>query len=327
MKRENNLFEKVIDMNNIHNAILNSSKGKLYQDEVKNILSNTDYYALQIRDMLIRDKYKTSKYIIFKKKSGYKMRDIYKLPYYPDRIIHHCIVQILKPIWIKLLIRNTFSTIPNRGIHDGVNRIKKSMVDIENTKYCLKTDVHHFYPSIDHVFLKNIIRKKIKDERLLSLIDNIIDSANGIPIGNYLSQWLANIYLAYFDHYCKEILKCKYYFRYCDDVVILGNSKKELHDVLAKMKLYLKYKLNLDMKENYQIFPIDKRGIDFLGYRFFHGYILVRKRIVKDMKKSKSQLSKSSYYGWLCHADSYRLINKYYGDKEIQRFCKRRVSS
>lgn len=327
MKRENNLFEKVIDMNNIHNAILNSSKGKLYQDEVKNILSNTDYYSLQIRDMLIRDKYKTSKYIIFKKKSGYKIRDIYKLPYYPDRIIHHCIVQILKPIWIKLLIRNTFSTIPNRGIHDGVNRIKTSMVDIENTKYCLKTDVHHFYPSIDHVLLKNIIRKKIKDERLLSLIDNIIDSANGIPIGNYLSQWLANIYLAYFDHYCKEILKCKYYFRYCDDVVILGNSKNELHDVLAKMKLYLKYKLNLDMKENYQIFPVDKRGIDFLGYRFFHGCILVRKRIVKDMKNSKSQLSKSSYYGWLCHADSYRLINKYYGDKEIQRFCKRRVSS
>lgn len=147
--------------------------------------------------------------------------------------------------------------------------------------------------------------------------------ADGIPIGNYLSQWLANVYLAYFDHYCKEILLCRYYYRYCDDIVILGNNKEKLHYICNEIRKYMINKLNVSIKDNYQIFPIDRRGIDFLGYRFFHGYILVRKRIVKDMKRARSTQSKMSYYGWLCHADSYRLIKKYYGNEEVRRFCKR----
>lgn len=327
MKRYNKLFEKVVDIDNIKDAIKNSSKGKLKKKEVKLVLNNIDLYVEKIRNMLINGNYNTSKYFIFNKKSGYKIRKIYELPYYPDRIIHHCIVQILKPIWMNLFVRDTYATIPKRGIHDCVKRIKDDLMDINRTKFCLKMDIHHFYPSIDHDCLKQILRRKIKDKKLLCLIDGIIESADGIPIGNYLSQWLANIYLAYFDHYCKEILKCKYYYRYCDDIVILGDNKEKLHYICMEIRKYMVNRLNVSIKDNYQIFPIDKRGIDFLGYRFFHGYTLVRKRIVKDMKKAKSIQSKMSYYGWLCHADSYRLINKYYGNKEIQRFCKRGVSA
>lgn len=234
MKRYNKLFEKVVDIDNIKDAIKNSSKGKLKKKEVKLVLNNIDLYVEKIRNMLINGNYNTSKYFIFNKKSGYKIRKIYELPYYPDRIIHHCIVQILKPIWMNLFVRDTYATIPKRGIHDCVKRIKDDLMDINRTKFCLKMDIHHFYPSIDHDCLKQILRRKIKDKKLLCLIDGIIESADGIPIGNYLSQWLANIYLAYFDHYCKEILKCKYYYRYCDDIVILGDNKEKLHYICTE---------------------------------------------------------------------------------------------
>ncbi|MGC8000391.1 RNA-directed DNA polymerase, partial [Salmonella enterica] len=84
-----------------------------------------------------------------------------------------------------------------------MKHLKKNLKDIQNTKYCLKMDIRKCYPSIDHLILKNIVRKKIKDKRLLELLDGIIDSAPGIPIGNYLSQFFANLYLSYFDHWLK----------------------------------------------------------------------------------------------------------------------------
>ena len=119
----------------------------------------------------------------------------------------------------------------NRGIHKLVNNLKKALkYDPEGTKYCLKLDIKKFYPSINHDILKEILRYKIKDEELLQVLDGIIDSAEGVPIGNYLSQFFANLYLAYFDHWIKEVLKVIYYFRYCDDITILGANKEELHE-------------------------------------------------------------------------------------------------
>lgn len=145
-------------------------------------------------------------------------------------------MNILEPIWLSIFTKDTYSCIKNRGIHKLVNNLKKALKsDPEGTKYCLKLDIKKFYPSINHDILKQIIRYKIKDEELLQLLDEIIDSAEGVPIGNYLSQFFANLYLAYFDHWIKEILKVIYYFRYCDDITILGSSKEELHEWLLKI--------------------------------------------------------------------------------------------
>lgn len=146
-------------------------------------------------------------------------------------------------------------------------------------------DITKFYPSIDHNILKSIISRKIKDTKVLEILYEIIDSVNGIngiygkgvPIGNYLSQYFANLYLTGFDHWCKEELKCRYYYRYADDIVILGESKAHLRNVLVAIKLYLKHVLKLGVKGNYQIFPVESRGIDFVGYVFRHDYIRVRK--------------------------------------------------
>jgi len=322
MKRYNNLYERVVAVDNIKNAYKNARIGKKHYREVKKMDENPDDFINELYNILKNEQFENSDYVIFKRLTGHKEREIYKLPFFPDRIVHHCIVQVVQPIWINLLIRDTFSTIPGRGIHDGVNRIKLALINRQGTKYCLKMDVKKYYPSIDHNILKSVLSRKIKDEKLINLMSIIIDSSKGIPIGNYISQWFGNIYLAYFDHFVKENLKVKYYFRYCDDLVIFDSSKQHLRSIKTAIEQYLNNNLKLKLKENYQIFPVDSRGVDFLGYRFFHDYTLVRKSIVKNFKrkiknKKTNKHIDSAYWGWFKHADTFRLTNKYFTNERI----------
>lgn len=279
-------------------------------------------YLTALQKMLIDGRFKTSKYVAMIKQCSGKQRDILKLPYYPDRIVHHCIVQVLAGVWYKALIRDTFACIPGRGIHDGLRRIKHALRDRPGTRYCLKIDVQKFYPSVDHAILKTIIRRKIKDVKVLDLIDEIIDSTSaGVPIGNYLSQHFGNLYLNGYDHWMKEARGCRYYYRYCDDVVVLDGCKERLHQLRKDTARYWSEHLNLTMKPNWQVFPVDARGIDFLGYRFFHGYTLLRKslarRAVTKMRRIKRHWrripprsvigSVVSYDGWMRHANCLNL--------------------
>lgn len=324
MKRYGNLYEKIYDLDNIRLAHLNARRGKRHYDEVKTVDANLEFYLQKIQDMLRDKTFQNGKYHIFKRNFDGKEREIFKLPYFPDRIIHHCIMQILEPIWRKTLVRDTYSSIKGRGLHDGVKRMKAALQDREGTRYCLKLDVKKFYPSVDHTVLKQTVRRKIKCQDTLWLLDEIIDSTSGIPIGNYLSQYFGNIYLSGLDHLIKERFQVKHYFRYCDDIVILSGTKEELHNILQAIRDYCKT-LVLSVKENHQIFPTDTRGIDFLGYRFFHDFTLLRKSIAMSFKKKISLIRKRwstmakskvvngvmSYYGWIKHGDCKRLFAKY----------------
>ena len=319
MRRYGNLYNKIYDLENIKLAHKKAKKGKSHYNEVRRIEENPDKYFRQIRNMLRYKTFRNSKYTIFKKMDKGKEREIFKLPYFPDRIIHHCIMNILEPIWMKIFIKDTYSSLKGRGIHKGIKRIKRALKDKEGTKYCLKLDIKKFYPSINHNILKYIIRKKIKDADLLWLLDEIIDSADGIPIGNYLSQYFGNLYLSYFDHWMKEYHKCKYYFRYCDDIIILDSNKKNLRELFKSLRYYLLSKILLIIKGSWQYFPIVNRGIDFLGYRFFYKYTLLRKctsiRFKKKMKNicyyNINILSMiMSYFGWLKFANCYNLWKK-----------------
>jgi len=302
-------------MDNIALAHKNARKGKSHYAEVKKVNDNSNKYFTEIHKMLKDRTFKNSEYEMFIKMDGGKDREIFKLPYFPDRIIQHCIMNVLEQLWVKTLIKDTYSSLKNRGIHKGLRRIRKALIDKENTEYCLKIDIKKFYPSIDHDILKQIIRKKIKDKNVLWLLDEIINSVSGIPIGNYLSQYFGNLYLSELDHWAKEQKRCKYYFRYCDDIVILHSDKKHLSNLRKEISEYLKTELNLKLKSNWQIFPTNVRGIDFMGYRFFHNYILVRKSIVKNfkrkMKKAKSIEAIASYNGWFLWANTYNLKEKY----------------
>lgn len=235
-------------------------------------------------------------------------------------------MNILEPIWVSLFTKNTYSCIKNRGIHAAAKDLKNALVNNQlETKYCLKIDIRKFYPSIDHGILKQVIRRKIKDKSLLWLLDEIIDSVPiGVPIGNYLSQYFANIYLAYFDHWLKESKKVKYYWRYADDIVILSPTKKELHELFHDIRAYLRDNLNLKVKRNYQVFPTNVRGIDFLGYRFYHTHILLRKSIKQRFFRRMARLKKrsnvptqkvykqqiSSWWGWCKYCNSISLMSK-----------------
>lgn len=315
MKRIGNLYEKIIAKDNLILADKRARKGKKNSYGVRMHDKNREKNIENLHNLLKNKMYKTSEYHIFTITDP-KERVIYQLPYFPDRIVHHAVMNILEPIWLKIFTKDTYSCIKGRGIHGVFRNLKNDLVDIAGTEYCLKLDIKKYYPSIDHDILKKIIRYKIKDNDLLKLLDEIIDSADGVPIGNYLSQYFANLYLAYFDHWIKEEKKVSYYYRYADDIVILSPSKKTLHELLSEIIKYLKTELNLIVKQNYQIFPVNIRGIDFVGYKFFHTHILLRKSIKKSFarsvasKKSCDIKVQSAYYGWAKHCNSINLIKK-----------------
>lgn len=232
-------------------------------------------------------------------------------------------MNVMEPVQTKVFTRDTYSCIKGRGIHSLVQKLQSDLrKDPEGTVYCLKIDIRKFYPSINHEILKGILRKKIKDVPLLNLLDEIIDSADGVPIGNYLSQFFANLYMTYFDHWIKEELKVTYYYRYADDIVLLSGSKEQLRSWFLAMKIYLTQVLDLHVKDNYQIYPVESRGIDFVGYVCYHNHTLLRKSIKLRLWKlvdayCNKKISKetyisrmASYSGWLKYCDSKNLLKK-----------------
>lgn len=313
MKRFNNLFDKVCSIDNLILADHKARKGKKEKIDVKNHIKEQDTNIIKLHFDLISKRFETSKYTEFTIFEG-KERTIYSLPYYPDRIVHHAIMNILEPIFTSVFISNTYSCIKGRGIHGAANGVKKVLADVDNTTYCLKLDITKFYPSINHDILKSLLRRKIKDKNMLWLLDEIIDSIDGVPIGNYISQYFANFYLTYFDHWLKEIKLVKYYFRYADDMVILSNDKQYLHTLLHDIREYLDINLKLTIKSNYQIFPVKARGIDFVGYVFYHTHIRLRKSIKQNfcrmMKKRRNKRSFASYNGWLMHCNGKHLLKQ-----------------
>ena len=331
MKRIGFLYSKIYNKENIRLAIKNAQKGKLFYQEVKDINKNTEKYVDILHDMLKNKTYKTSEYEVFIKNDKGKEREIYKLPFFPDRVCHWAIIQVVEPYFINKLNHCTHSAIPKRGIHSAFNQLDKYMKnDVDGTKYCLKLDVKKYYPSIPHKELKGVYRRIFKDMDLLWLIDEIIESGGsnvGVPIGNYLSQYSGNLYLHQFDRWVKEKLKIKYYIRYMDDIVILHEDKKYLHNLFVEINNYLRINLKLTVKGNWQIFPSRIRGIDFVGYRHFGDYVLLRRSISTSMKRKMRKIKKkvdkdipinysdwcsiNSYRGWLKWCNGFNLYSKY----------------
>jgi len=323
MTRINDLYNQVCSLENLQLADEKARKGKLRSHGVIKHDQNREQNLIRLHEMLKNGTFKTSKYDIFTIYEP-KEREIYRLPYFPDRIVHHAVMNVLEPIWVSIFTADTYSCIKERGIHAAAKKVKKTLnKNPLDTKYCLKIDVKKFYPSIDHDILKQIIRRKIKDKRLLSLLDEIIDSAEGVPIGNYLSQYFANLYLAYFDHWLKEKKGVKFYFRYADDIVILHRDKLHLHGLLREIRTYLSDNLKLQIKSNWQIFPVASRGIDFVGYVFYQTHTKLRKSIKQRLCRRLARINKRKiitekefeqsicpWWGWAKYCDSRHLINK-----------------
>jgi len=319
MKRKNNLYNKILNTDNLIYAHNRASKGKSNYAEVIKVNKNLNNYILKLNTILIDKNHKTSSYKIDTRIERGKERVIYKLPYFPDRVMHHALLQVVQPILEQTYIKDTYQSIKGRGIHKAKNRLQEFLKDKENTVYCLKIDIKKYYPNVDNDTLKLMLRKKIKCIDTLNLMDEIIDSTKGLPIGNYTSQTFGNFYLSYFDHWIKESKKIKYFIRYADDMIFLHKDKDFLHSLKIEIDSYLKCNLKLTLKENWQVFPIRSRGIDFLGFKFYHTYTLMRisikkaylkrvKSIIKGRNKQSDINSLMSYYGWIKASNGYNLL-------------------
>ncbi len=326
MKRINNIYNKIISYENLELASIKAVKNDSKKDEIKHFEDNKERLLKELHLQLKSKEYTTSEYKIYTINDRGKERKIYDLPFYPDRIVHWALMLQLEEMFLKTFIYDTYAAIPKKGGHLALKRIKKKLN--KGYKYCLKLDIEKYFPNIKQNILKRLLRRKVKCKNTLYLLDDIIESIeNGIPIGNYTSQYFGNFYLSYFDHFCKEELKLKCYYRYMDDIVILSNNKNVLHKALNKMHIYLKNKLELKIKSNHTILNIEKEGIDFVGYRIYPKYVILRKSILKNMKSKLNGIFKhaykfksitynmnctiQSYFGWLKHCNSYNLYKKY----------------
>lgn len=326
MKSYNNLWEKFISKENFELAYKNSIKKKGRQRQIRKFNENKVENLEAVRNLVVNGKFHTAKY---KAMTIYepKERIIYKLPYNPDRIVQHAIMNILKPIFTRSFIKDTYACIEERGQHKAVIRCGEF---IRKNEYCLKCDIRKFYPSIDQKILSEKLHKIIRDKKFMSIVDDVIFSFSGgknCPIGNYCSQWFGNYYLSFLDNFVKHQLKCKNYVRFCDDFLLCSNDKNYLRLCRAEIKSFLHDSLKLDFSKC-DLFKT-KQGVDYCGYRNFGKYVLLRKATAKGMKrrfrwlyKNEEKLaddyvrsSRASMFGWLKWCCSYNLR------KSIEKSC------
>lgn len=324
MKRTGNLFSKIVERDNIELAFQLARKGKRWQDTIKVFEMQEEGNLEKIRSALIEKTFTTSEYETFVVYEP-KRRVIYKLPFNPDRIVQHALMNIVEPLWESFFISDSYACRKGKGIHAGSKRTMDFIRKVGKEGYCLKMDISKFYPSISHDILFNLIEQKIKCKDTLDLFRDIIYSIPGgfnVPVGNYTSQWLGNLYLNELDQFVKHELKGECYIRYCDDFLLFHTDKAYLKDCADAMSSFLKSELNLKLSKN-RIFPVTQ-GVDFLGYRHFHDYVLLRKtsatRIRRRIKKlpdlfgrgvinkDKLRSSLASMSGWLkwCNSFNFR---------------------
>ncbi len=344
MRRIDNLYDKIISIDNLRRADERARRGKSHTYGVRMHDRNREANILALHEALLTMTYNTSEYSVFRIHEP-KERLIYRLPYYPDRILHHAIMAVLEPIWVGTFTHNTFSCVKGRGIEGCARSVERHIRKYAGRPlYCLKIDLRKFYPTMPHSTLKRVIRRKIKDERVLWLLDEIIDSVNGtphpvnegevccgesLPIGNYLSQYLANLVLAPLMHKVNE----QWHIdadEYADDMVFYGDDKRSLHDAFhTKIRPYIEGVLGLQVKGNWQVFPVarnraDKHGraLDFVGYKFYREQKLMRKSIKQRFCRAVARLNKAEvsaqvykqrvapWLGWAKHSNSRHLLRR-----------------
>ena len=323
MKTWSGLWEPFVSEENFKSAYLSAKRGKSRQRQVQNFELDPAGRLERTRQSVIEGTFHTSKYrskVIFEPKK----RTIYILPFCPDRIVHHAIINILKPYYERYFIADSYACLDGRGQQAAVQRC---MELIRRNKYCMEGDIHHFYPSIRHDLLFDQYKRKVRDKKFLALLeDNIYSFPGGknTPIGNLTSMWHGNFFLTQLDLFCKHELKIHDYIRYCDNFWLGGNDKTILHECRRRIGAFLAETLGLEYSKA-NVFNV-KQGIDCLGYRLFDNYILVRKSTAKRMMRRVANLPAQfeagrltvdelrsrldSVSGWLSHANAHHLAVK-----------------
>lgn len=262
--------------------------------------------------------YRHGDYLAFKINDS-KPRDIHKASVC-DRLLHHAIYRILYPYFDRKFIFDSYSCRKDKGTHKALNRFRKLAMKVSrnNTKttWVLKGDISKFFANIDHQILKSILGQYIRDEDILWLFGEVIDSFQakgknsiGLPLGNLTSQLLVNIYMNEFDEFIKRNLKVKYYMRYADDFIVLGGSRLYLVNLIPLISDFLEKRLGLSLNPNKLSIKTYSSGVDFLGWVHFPGFRVLRtatkKRIFRRLKQNQASTTLTSYLGLLKHGNTY----------------------
>lgn len=353
VRRHGNLYEKFISLDNFINAFHKAKKGRRFNKHVRKILgrqrkneTRKDYerrrekrikrFMQHLIYAVDSGKFTTSEYTTRDIRDP-KPRTLYILPLYPDRIVQHALVNILKPIWDKMFIHNSYACRERKGQHKSSKKISEY---VKRYKYCALTDVSKFYPSMPHDELYAVVQRKIKDKKILVLLKDIIYSIEGetnTPIGNLLSQHLGNLYLNEADQFEAHILKVKAVDRYMDDKAHFSNDLPELKEKIEQFETFLLE--NLKLKLSKKKFLRCDNGVPFIGYRHFPGYVLLKKRTAKRIRRKVQKLDKAleekritliqytstlgAFYGWAKHANTYNFRKRIGLDEKFESARKR----
>jgi retron-type reverse transcriptase len=327
MKTYKTIYEEICSLKNLVLAWKKARKGKTKKDYVVEFEKDTLGNLLKLQKELIEQTYYPKPLVTFILRDP-KTRKISKSAF-RDRVVHHAIVRVIEPMFDKSFIYDSCANRIGKGNLFALKRFDefKRKVSKNNTQKCfvLKADIKHYFQEVNHEVLLRILMRRISDERVILLIKKILNNSvvngggggerlfatKGMPLGNLTSQFFANVYLNELDYFVKHNLKVKFYLRYVDDFVILHESKEQLEEWKEKIDKFLRQELKIELHpEKSQIVSLAE-GVDFVGFRNFYHFRLLRKRNINNMRR-KVEMFKGglisqekfleSFQGWNAYA-------------------------
>ncbi len=267
-------------------------RGKRSKADVQQFEFNLEDNLFKIHRELATGAYTNEPYISFYITDP-KLRHIHKASV-RDRVVHQAVFRVLYPMFDTGFVFDSYSCRVGKGTHRAVTRLEQFLRQASHNNirlvYALKCDIRKFFDSLDKDILFSLVKNKIADGRLLSLIGSIINSfetrlGKGLPLGNVTSQIFSNIYLNELDQFVKHKLKAKYYLRYCDDFVVVSNERDYLEGMIPKLNAFLGERLQLRLHEKKIIIRKYSEGVDFLGYVSLPHYRVLRTKTKRRMSK------------------------------------------
>lgn len=325
MRREGYIIEEIIEYSNMLDSfkyVMRTNKRRESRAG-RYLMENQDKVIEELQNEIYNATFKISGYKQYKLYEWGKERVIQAVPL-RDRIVLNAIMRVVEKHLIKRFIPDSAAGLKGRGLHYLFNRmVRDTKQNPEQTRYVYKSDIRKFYMCVSQKIMMEVVRKYFKDKKLIILLDRCITMLpEGLSIGLRTSQALGNLLLNYYvDHKLKDQYGVKYYRRYCDDELFQAATPQQLTPIIDILKQCVS-KADLDVKSNDQLYCINNRDINFLGYRVYgNGKIAIRKRIKKKFaKKIKTIKSKkrkriliSSFYGLAKHAHSGNLFKRITG--------------
>ena len=346
-KSINEAFDSICDFEELYAAYRDARKQKRYRRDVMEYTEKLEENLISTQNELLWETYKVGPYRPFYVTIP-KLRLVMALQF-RDRVVQHALYRCMNPFYDRLFIEDSYACRVGKGSHKAADRLQYWMRQVSRKPgapwYYLKLDISKYFYRVNHRILLDLLKERITDEKLLRVLENIINSEDtafglpsgmgpeectedmwltdvGMPIGNLTSQMFANIYLNEIDQHVKHDMRIHYYIRYMDDMIILHQDKAELAEFKNEIENFLRDNLQLELNKKTAIRPV-ALGVDFVGYRIYATHRKLKKstayRIMHRMKTLSVQLAAgeisreefdrvaASYKGVMSHCNSYGL--------------------